>query len=509
MKGGSMVPLTRSTGIDVLGSVPWGTHILHLYDTKEDLINVLVPYFKAGLQDNELCVWVTSEPLGIKEARKALSKATRKLNDFISTGQIEILDYSEWYTKTGRFNGEQVINAWMEKTNEAVARGFDGLRATGNMSWVEQSAWGELIDYEAAIENSISKLRMIAICSYSADSCTPAQIAKAVYNHRLTLIRSEDAWQVTQSDERKRAEQELWASKEFNSRLLVNYPNPVLVINLETAIEYVNPALEKLTGFTSGELLGSREPYPWWTKDTKHKIHRLTEEAMRPQGRIYEDIFCTKSGDYFLVEVTLTPIKWNSDIGYYLETWVDITDRVRAKEALEKYSQHLQEVVEKRTTALRNTNEQLNNEISERRVVQDRFTGLFNSSKDAIGWASRDGTLLDVNSAFCKLTGYSKKELLGKRYQDITPEEYHKYEAKILERLYRTGEPEEYEKEYIRKDGTRVPISLTAFIVGEFMTGQSVSLPLLRTSLSARRQSKSYVRATNMRSNCAGGWKRR
>ncbi|MBI2996759.1 MAG: PAS domain S-box protein [Candidatus Melainabacteria bacterium] len=101
----------------------------------------------------------------------------------------------------------------------------------------------------------------------------------------------------------------------------------------------------------------------------------------------------------------------------------------------------------------------------EYRKMHERFTGIYNSSKDAIGYATLSGTLIDVNESFSKLTGYTKEELLGRKYQDLTPCEYYEYEAKIIERILQTGKPEEYEKEYIRKDGTRVPILLTVFIV--------------------------------------------
>lgn len=52
---------TRKTEIDVVGDAPWGTHFCLFYQTKEDLIDILVPYFKAGLENNEFCMWVTSE----------------------------------------------------------------------------------------------------------------------------------------------------------------------------------------------------------------------------------------------------------------------------------------------------------------------------------------------------------------------------------------------------------------------------------------------------------------
>ncbi|MHC4363643.1 MAG: MEDS domain-containing protein, partial [Planctomycetota bacterium] len=48
-----MAGIVRNSGIKVIGDVPWGTHLCQFYKTKEDLIDILVPYFKAGLQNNE------------------------------------------------------------------------------------------------------------------------------------------------------------------------------------------------------------------------------------------------------------------------------------------------------------------------------------------------------------------------------------------------------------------------------------------------------------------------
>jgi len=45
----------RNSGIEVIGNVPWGTHFCQFYQTKQDLIETLVPYFKTGLEKNEGC----------------------------------------------------------------------------------------------------------------------------------------------------------------------------------------------------------------------------------------------------------------------------------------------------------------------------------------------------------------------------------------------------------------------------------------------------------------------
>jgi hypothetical protein len=50
----------RKSGIEVVGEVPWGTHFCQFYDTNDDLLEMLVPYFKAGLDSNEACLWIVS-----------------------------------------------------------------------------------------------------------------------------------------------------------------------------------------------------------------------------------------------------------------------------------------------------------------------------------------------------------------------------------------------------------------------------------------------------------------
>ena len=78
-------------------------------------------------------------------------------------------------------------------------------------------------------------------------------------------------------DEAKQVEQTLDEMREFSFNLLTSSHNPVLVINPDTSIRYVNPALELLTGFNQSELIGQKPPYPWWTEETVDKIKNDSE----------------------------------------------------------------------------------------------------------------------------------------------------------------------------------------------------------------------------------------
>ena len=117
---------TRKFGIDLVGDVEWGTHLCEFYQTKKDLIDILVPYFAEGLRNNEFCVWVTSPPLEATEARRALRKVVPDLDVFIEKGQIEIVPYSSWYLVGGKFEADRVLQGWVDKETSALDRGVVG-----------------------------------------------------------------------------------------------------------------------------------------------------------------------------------------------------------------------------------------------------------------------------------------------------------------------------------------------------------------------------------------------
>ena len=81
----------------------------------------------------------------------------------------------------------------------------------------------------------------------------------------------------------------------------------------------------------------------------------------------------------------------------------------------------------------------------------------------AIGYA--DGRLGRVNRAFAQLTGYSREELEALDWSlDLTPPEWREREGAALKELDRTGVPVRYRKEYIRTDGTRVPVEFLVHV---------------------------------------------
>lgn len=127
--------------------------------------------------------------------------------------------------------------------------------------------------------------------------------------------------------EKEQTEIALQESEQFNSSLLKNSPTSILVINPDVSIRYVNPAFIKLTGFSKDELIGVKPPYPWWIKERTEEICHHFKKAMRDGCHQFEQLFQTKTGKQFWVEITFTSVKKNSELKYYLSNWVDITNR--------------------------------------------------------------------------------------------------------------------------------------------------------------------------------------
>ncbi|MBU3566590.1 HD domain-containing phosphohydrolase [Polynucleobacter alcilacus] len=102
------------------------------------------------------------------------------------------------------------------------------------------------------------------------------------------------------------------------------------------------------------------------------------------------------------------------------------------------------------------------------RHSEERFEFLFKHSP--IGMAMVDhatGDFVEVNEALLHYTQYSKEEFLNLSFWDITPKEYEKQEQEQMEDLNRVGSFGPNYKEYIRKDGSRFPISIRGFILSD------------------------------------------
>jgi K+-sensing histidine kinase KdpD len=205
----------RPTGIEMIGDIPWGTHFCHFYETKNDLLSILVSFFKAGLENNEYCLWVTAPHITIDEALSALKKAVPEFDRYLQRGTIEIVTHIDWYQKNGKLNLERAIPAITDRLRIALQLNFEGLRANGDESWLNRKEWKDFIEYEKALNPLIAEKRLIILCAYPLAECTAAtDILDIAYAHEFTVAKRNGRLEILETPEIKKSKAQLQRKNE-------------------------------------------------------------------------------------------------------------------------------------------------------------------------------------------------------------------------------------------------------------------------------------------------------
>jgi len=130
---------------------------------------------------------------------------------------------------------------------------------------------------------------------------------------------------------------------------------------------------------------------------------------------------------------------------------------------------------------------------------EERYRSLFELSADAIVAVDVTGRFTDANPAALKMLGYTREELLELSYQRITPARWLAMNDAILrEEVPVRGSSDEYEKEYVRKDGTAIPVSLRAFVKKDLAGKVVGSWAIVRDVSERKRIEKELVERADM-----------
>ncbi len=417
----------RPSGIECVGNIPWGTHLCQFYETPQDLADVLISYFRSGLENNEFCMWVTSEPLGAADAGAAARATIPGFDRYLEREQIRIVPYAEWYLRDGSFDSQRVLDAWHEEVNRALARGFDGIRITGNTFWLERGFWQDFVDYEEQVNSVIGNLRMIALCSYCLHKCSGADVLDVIRNHRFALFRERGRWELVESTELKRARDALQQSEARFRRLTENAPDIIFRCDLKPrpALSYVSPAITQILGFSPEEIYA--EPGRMGgvlLAGSPGACERLARGNMDAEPSV---VGCTdKSGHHVWLEVRRVPVHDEAGETVAVEgVCRDVTERKRAEDAL--------------------------------RESEERYRLLVDGAGDyAIFMLDPQGRVVSWGTGAERITGYRSEEIMGEHLSRFyTAEDAHRGAAERgLEVAAAEGRFED-EGWRVRKDGSR------------------------------------------------------
>ncbi len=199
----------RKTGIEVVGDMPWGAHFCLFYETKDDLLDILISYCKAGLESGEYCLWVVADPVTNEEAMNALKTAVPEFDRYLADCSIEIITAHTWYLRDNEFDLSRVTAAWHEKLAQALAKGYAGVRVTGDTAWLRKKDWRDFCEYEEGLNEAVANQHLCVLCTYPLSACGAVEILDVVRTHQFALAKRHGSWDIIETAGLKQAKAEI------------------------------------------------------------------------------------------------------------------------------------------------------------------------------------------------------------------------------------------------------------------------------------------------------------
>ena len=375
------------TGLVIPEHVPWGAHLCQFYETKADLLETLVPYFREGLEANETCIWITSDPISVDEAKDSLRAVVPDLDHRLTIGQMDIVPHAQWYLAGEDFDFDSVLWEWTGRAQQAVKRGYLGLRVTGDATYLRDQHWTDLAAYEQQVEARISDFKMIALCTYPLQKCSASQFFQIVDFHDCAIVRRNGHWECIDSQNSK----QLLNRLAIKRHALASSISPLFTTDLSERLTYANPAAIKAWRYEDETEVLDRPATDFWQDPT---ALRLFIKEVHATGHCSQELVARrKDGSVFDADLqgSLIQDDRGQPIGM-VGSCLDATERKRKQEQLQQNHAELQAIYSGITEGL------LITDIETKRIQR-------------------------VNSSLCQMLGYSEQELRTMSIPDIHPPE--------------------------------------------------------------------------------------
>lgn len=182
-------PVASEVLPSVLAGVKHGSHLCAFYETKDDLIDLVLPYFTGGAKRGDACVWMMPDSVSAEEAALHGRAA-------VAESGIELYAGRKIYLKDSHFEREPVVSFWNEKLQQALDAGRSGLSASGDAFWLQPSDWNAFLEYEADLTKTIADKPITLLCTYPLSVSKSGDIFDVACAHHFAIAKRKKRWEV-------------------------------------------------------------------------------------------------------------------------------------------------------------------------------------------------------------------------------------------------------------------------------------------------------------------------
>ncbi len=297
---------------------------------------------------------------------------------------------------------------------------------------------------------------------------------------------------------KKRAEEALRESEERLSLIANNLPVLIGYVDADQTYRFANREYTKWFGLAPSEIVGKKVKDVLGDAGYDQVRSNLTK-VLSGRHVKYEGALPVIDGGRrpFLARYVPHRSKGGTIHGFFVLV-EDITERKSAEHVLRRAHVELERRVEERTAELITANATLERQIAERRRIEselrnseNKYRALIDEASDAIVICDTEGNILDVNRKAVSLFGYSKQELMQRRFSDLHPASEMETYASAFHDVVRVGSGALNDGLIVTKKGERVPVDVTGSVVH---MGEKVVVQGLFRDITERKRAEEVVR---------------
>ena len=245
--------------------------------------------------------------------------------------------------------------------------------------------------------------------------------------------------------EQKKAEEKIKGLAKFPSE----NPNPVIRVFNDGRILYYNKASTFLLDFWNCQT----------TRILSYNYKKIVSDVLHTGVSSVVETECCRDR---IISLTFAPV---TEEGYVNIYGMDITERKKAEEKLNTTNESLEKLVFVRTAKLKEYNTKLLREITRHELTKERSETILRTALDCFWLVDIQGRLLEVNDAYCSLTGYSREELLKMCISDVEALEAPEETKKHIQQIIKTGS-DRFESKHRCKDGRIICVEVSTNFLG-------------------------------------------
>jgi hypothetical protein len=168
-----------------------GRHICLPFESDSEKQEAVAAFVIEGLAQGKRCLFVGTRD-ELSELSAALTAAGISLDRALTRRRVLFLTREDAYLTDGGFDPDIVLGRLRQYVRDAVADGFTGLYASGELVYVPaDAAWQQIVRYEAQMNETFARLPLTSLCRYPRSVVPAHRVQDVLRTHPVAIVRRE------------------------------------------------------------------------------------------------------------------------------------------------------------------------------------------------------------------------------------------------------------------------------------------------------------------------------